>query len=227
MSGRGDDSAEFPRDPGAPGSAQPLLARLQPPLEEEALALLQKGDSLRQYLDRLIAAAQYPAAFGLLAGTLPLREAIWWACRCIRQAGDPPAGPPTEALAVAERWVVDPTEENRRAAQAAAQAVGGTHPAYCAALAVFLSGGSLAPPGLPVVPPEAGLAARAVNGAALMALVFEKPETAPARAQSYRDLGLAVGSGADRWNQAAAPRATAAARPAPGRVPPRRADGWD
>ena len=57
-----------------------------------------------------------------MARTLPKREAVWWACVCAR---------PTEvvikdkeeaiALKVAEKWVFEPTEENRRDAFLQAQ----------------------------------------------------------------------------------------------------------
>src|SRR5262245_44734732 len=100
----------------------------------------------REALD-LLEQEQYPRAVRLLAEALPKREAVWWACQCVRHAGGPElATLAVAALRAAEQWAADPSEDNRRAAYTAAQPVGFGTPAGCAALAAFLSGGSLGPP---------------------------------------------------------------------------------
>ena len=130
------------------------------PLGDEAKKLLRDGMTPHQFLDALVEKQQFPDAARFLAHALPKREAVWWACLCARQAhganAPPPAGP---ALAAAEKWASDPSEDNRRAAQAAATAAGMGAPAGCAAMAAFFSGGSLAPPAAPVVPPGEHLSA--------------------------------------------------------------------
>src|SRR5262249_60276058 len=77
----------------------------------------------------------------------------------------------TDAVAAAEAWVYKPTEENRRAAMSKAQATQFDTPCAWAAVAAFWSGGSMAPPDVPVVPPPPFLIGRAVSGAVMRAAV--------------------------------------------------------
>ena len=48
--------------------------------------------------------------------TLPKRQAVWWALGCVKQGV--PEMPPEQdaALKTTERWIAEPTEENRQAA---------------------------------------------------------------------------------------------------------------
>jgi hypothetical protein len=64
-----------------------------------------------------------------------------------------------------------------------------------AALAVFLSGGSLAPPGLPPVPPAAHLAADTAANAITLATLTPHPKDAAAKHAEFLKLGLAVAAG--------------------------------
>ena len=114
------------------------------PLGDEAKKLLRDGMAPRPFLDVLIEKQEFADAVRFLAHALPKREAVWWACQCARQAyGANPPAPLGPALQAAEKWVIDPSEENRRAAHAASEAAGLGVPAGCAAMAAFFSGGSL------------------------------------------------------------------------------------
>src|SRR5207302_301373 len=109
---------------------------------EAAKGLLREGLNARQYLDLLTENGLLPDAVRFLAQVAPKREAVWWACRCARSvAGAEPPAQAAAALKAAEKWAADPSEDNRRAAQAAAEAAGAETPAGCAALAAFWSGG--------------------------------------------------------------------------------------
>src|SRR5690348_16914571 len=90
----------------------------------------------------------------LIKPELSPAQAVWWACECVQAEIDPKA-PPEElaALDAARKWAAMTSEENRRAAEAAAAKVNYGTPAGQAAVAAFWSGGSLAPPKLAVVPP--------------------------------------------------------------------------
>src|SRR4051794_38440831 len=125
------------------------------PVGEAARGLLRDGMTTKQFLDLLIEKEEFPDATRLLAHALPKREGVWWACLCTRMvAGKEPPEPIVVALDAAEAWVADPSEENRRAAQAAAEAAGYGTPAGCAAVAAFWSGGGLRPPHRPALPPR-------------------------------------------------------------------------
>jgi hypothetical protein len=173
----------------------------------------------QQRLDQLIAAAEFPEAIRFLAHELPKREAVWWACLCVRKAAgaDPPA-PLAEALRAAEAWVADPTEENRRLARPAAEAAGYGTAAGCAAAAAFWSGGSLAPPDLPPVAPGEHLTAHGAASAVMLAAVASEPETAPDKSREFLRLGLEVAEGAHPWPQAE--RKASPAEPAPSAATP-------
>jgi hypothetical protein len=169
---------------------------------DEARALLRDGLTPGQFLDVLVQAQHFPDAVAFLAHALPKREAVWWACRCARQAAAAaPLTPPADAaLQAAEAWVADPAEPNRRKAHAAAEAAQLSTPAGCAALAAFLSGGSLAPPEVKTpVPPGEHLTARIVAGSVQLAAVATAPEKAPEKFRAFIALGRDVASGKNQW----------------------------
>src|SRR5947209_15569832 len=170
------------------------------PLGEEARKLLRDGLTPAQFLDVLIEKQQFPDAVRFLAHALPKREAVWWACLCSRAvAGSSPPPPIAAALQTAEKWVADPSEDNRRAAMPAAEAAKLKTPAGCAAMAAFWSGGSLAPPNVPVVPPGEYLTAHGVAGAVMLAAVQSEPEKAPEKYQKFLAQGIEVAKGTQRW----------------------------
>jgi len=184
------------RDPLPPVAELCRLAEV----EEEASALHRDGMAPQDLVATLVAHERYPDAVGLLAHALPTREAIWWAWLCARKAADlEPAPPLREALQAVERWIVEPVDEHRRAAGAVAEAVDLSTPAGCAALAVFLSGGSLAPPGMPPVEPPPYSAAKALAGGVILAAVGAQPERAPERFRAFIAQGVEVGRRLQLW----------------------------
>lgn len=175
------------------------------PLEEAAKKLLRDGLTPAQFLTALIEQQQFPDAVRLLAHALPKREAVWWACLCARAvAGSNPPPLIAAALQAAEKWVVDPSEENRRAAMPAAEAAEFKTPAGCAAVAVFWSGGSLGPPNVPVIPPGEYLTAHGVAGAVMLAAVQSEPEKAPEKYRKFLAQGIEVANGVNRWKETGA-----------------------
>ena len=169
------------------------------PLGDDAKKLLRDGLAPRPFLDALLEKQQFPDAVRF--------------CACAAEAGSgmvgvpvrPPgtrgqsAGADRPALAAAEKWVSDPSEEHRRAAQAAATAAGMGAPAGCAAMAAFFSGGSLAPPNAPVVPPGEHLTAHAAAGAVMLAAVLTEPQKAAEKYRKFFALGVDVGNGVNKW----------------------------
>jgi hypothetical protein len=173
-------------------------------LEEPAKKLLRDDMSPRQFFDVLMEQQQYLDAVRLLAYGLPKQEAVWWACQCARSiAGATPPPKIAAALDAAEKWVADPSEDNRRAAQTAAEAAEMGTPAGCAAIAAFWSGGSLGPPNVPVVPPGEYLTAHGVAGSVMLAAVQTEPVKAPEKYRKFFDLGVAIATGSNRWKEAA------------------------
>jgi hypothetical protein len=169
-------------------------------LSDEAKPLLKPQQTPAQLLEALVAKNLLIDAIRLLAHALPKREAVWWALSCARTAhGANPAPKIVAALQATDKWVLDPSEENRRAAWDAAEPAEFGTPAGCAAAGAFWSGGSLAPPNVPVVPPGEFLTAQGVAGAVLLAAVLTQPEKAADKHQQFLTLGADVGNGVNRW----------------------------
>jgi hypothetical protein len=158
------------------------------------------GSAPREYFERLCREEQYDLAIEFLAHALPARAAAWWGCLCLWNVARPAPPPPVDAaLAAALGWVLDPTEEQRRAAESAA-ADADDLPAGHLAQAVFFSGGSLIAPNLPVVEPPPFHAQRAVAGAILLAA----GQTALARDEQLRmfcNWGADVADGKIHWSR--------------------------
>jgi hypothetical protein len=169
-------------------------------LSDEARAILTEGLSTRAYLNVLTAAALVADAETVLAHALPKREAVWWACQCVRRAvGGDPEPAVGAALQAAEAWAAAPGDVNRRRAYPAAEAVGFGHPAGSTALAAFLSGGSLAPPNLPAVPPADHLTGDLVASSVQLAALLNDPVRAPDEHRALLEIGMDVARGKSRW----------------------------
>jgi hypothetical protein len=169
-------------------------------LGEEAMALLRPDQHPLDFVALLMEKALYPDAVRFVAHALPKREAVWWGWVCARRAaGENPPPKIKAALDATERWVAQPTEDNRRSAMAAAQKAELSTAAGCAGLAAFFSGGSLAPPEAPPVPPGEFLAAKAVAGAVIFAAVAKEPERAPEKFKSFVAQGVEVTNRLKLW----------------------------
>jgi Family of unknown function (DUF6931) len=180
------------------------------PLSDEARSLLGKEMTPRAYLDLLREKKHHLDGIRFLAHAMVKRAVVWWTCLCATETLGPEAPEAaTKALETARAWVVDPGDENRRACWPAAEAAEIGTPAGCAAMAAFVSGGSLAPADLPAVPPGEDLTARLAIGALVLAAVMRQPEKAAEKYASFLQLGCAIAEGKNPW-------------PSPPRVPPSR-----
>ncbi len=171
-------------------------------LGDDAKKLLRDGLSPRAFLDDLLAHKFYPDAVRFLAHALPKREAVWWACLCVRLAQGAGTDPKAvAALQATERWASDPTDANRRGAYAAAEAADVGTPAGCVGVAAFFSAGSVAPPTAPEVKPAEHATAKAVAGGVMLAAVQKELEKMGEKYQKYCALGIDVANGVNRWKE--------------------------
>ncbi|HKD37223.1 MAG TPA: hypothetical protein VKB78_10490, partial [Pirellulales bacterium] len=170
-------------------------------LDDEAKPLLEPQMSVRQFYELLGKRQLFADAERLLAHALPKREAVWWAAQCIKATfGDQLAPADKAAFTVAEEWAAEPTESNRRRAEGAAERTKHETAAGWAASAAFFSGGSIAPTGMPEVPPTEALTAQAVVVAVSLSANSD-PKKAPARHAEFHSLGARVADGQVRWNE--------------------------
>jgi hypothetical protein len=188
------DPLTQPRSASAVGGRAGLEAALLLGLPAESDVLTAAAHLLTQ--------RQEGAAFRLLAWALPRREAVWWATECVRLLL-PEESPAAEraALEAARRWAADPSEENRRKAEAAAQSVNYATPAGQCAVAAFWYGGSMAPPKLATVAPPEHLLPKACGNAVLLAVLAGEPKTIPQRAALCLEVAANVSNGSNRWAQ--------------------------
>jgi hypothetical protein len=196
------DAAPFSRVPAK--TALEICKMYKP--AQKALEFLGTDLKPQPFFDLLVKQELWVEAGRFLAQALPKREAVWWACTCVRHVGGPALpSVAANALAAAEKWVAGPTEENRRAAQSVAEAAQGMDtPAGCAAMAAFWSGGSLAAPDKPVVPPAENLTATAVAGALIQAALLNEPEKFADKMRHFLNIGISTATGSNRWKEPAA-----------------------
>lgn len=169
------------------------------PLSAKAAPLLDGKLSPEGFVAVLLGRQLFEDALGVLAHALGVREAVWWACQCAWHVGRPTLPPNQEqALRAVVRWVREPNESNRRAAENASEVAGANTPAGCIALAVFLAGGSLAPEGAAPVPPPPHLASTSLRAAVLLAASFGNAED---NQRQFVALGLDVMHGKNRWER--------------------------
>ena len=169
-------------------------------LSGDAAALLRPELPPGEYVDLLVENGLFADAVRFLAHALPKREAVWWAWICARRAaGDNPPPKIKDSLEATEKWIAQPSDENRRTAHAAAQAAQFGTPAGCAGLAAFFSGASLAPPDQAPVPPGEFLAAKAVAGAVIFAALGKEPAQAPEKFKQFIAQGVDVTARLKLW----------------------------
>lgn len=170
--------------------ARALLCWDRPPLE--TIALLQKR---WLHYDALL----------LVGRLLPPREAVWWGCLCCWDVLAGRLGEAEErALESVVRWVVEPSEANRRAAETAGAQAGIRTPAGALAHAVFFSEGSIVHPDFPAVPAPGDAGTTSVCGAVLLAAVVHEPMRFNQRYRRFISIALEIVHGRHRWAPEAA-----------------------
>lgn len=155
-------------------------------LGDGAKKLLSPDLSADQFIKVLIQKKEYVDAIRVLAYALSTTQAIAWAKLCADQFSRADNSEKfAAALAAVDQWLADPSDENRRSAMTAAQQAEFGTPAGSAALAVFLSGGSIAPPEMTPVEPAETMARNAVFNAVMLAALSREPEKAETKYQIF------------------------------------------
>jgi hypothetical protein len=174
-------------------------------LDAETRDAVAAAASVPALLADWLEAGRHTEAVAFLAHALPVREGIWWAWLCARDAaGEAPPADVAALLAATHEWIADPGDVHRRTAFARAEEVGFGTPWGLAALAVFFSGGSLAPPSMePVLPGEFD-AARAVGGAISLGAATARPDDPAPAFRDFIARGLQLADRIRLWTPEAA-----------------------
>lgn len=149
------------------------------------------GQLPKSWFGQLLSAGQLNDAVNFMAHALPRYECVVWMARSLIEIG---AVERRDPLVVAVlRWIDQPSDELRREAAELAEKVSGNSAAKLMAEAVMLSGGSLAPAGLPPVQPPPDVCAKLAAGAVLTG-IYSLPEPEPALRRTLA-LGEAIACG--------------------------------
>jgi hypothetical protein len=170
-------------------------------LTEAATKLLQPEHTPAEFLTVLQTERQFTTAVEFLAFALPRRDAVWWACLCLGKVGGTALSEAeATALNAAVRWVLEPNETRRQAAQTPGLKAGMAQPGGAVAMAAFWSGGSMMPPDSPTkVAPPPNMLPQMVSSSILRAALLVEPSR---RTHCYRDflaLGIGIANGEYLW----------------------------
>jgi hypothetical protein len=164
-------------------------------LSDGARALVQEDSTAPGYLDLLEKQELFQDGIRFLAYRLATDAGVKWASTCVRELKSPELREQKdEPLEAADHWLKTPGDQTRWAAKEAADKAKTTGPGNLVALAVFLSGGSVAPPEAPATMPPLYSAQKMIAGSVLIAVLGHEPEKA---AERYK-RALAMGKELDR-----------------------------
>ena len=160
-----------------------------------AKKLLNDRLNAEEFVQILVQNKQYIDAIRVLAYALPARKAINWARFCaLHFSAANPSEVSSATLDAVTDWLGNPDDTKRRGLMDAAKLSGFDTPAGSAALAVYFSGGNLAPvDGLVVEPPQS-LTPNSVVNAVLLAALLKDPEKSEEKYQLYLAEGLKTAS---------------------------------
>jgi len=174
-----------------------IHASVQMELSPPASALLRAEMTPQAAVQHLLAAGEAQDALKLLARLLPKRYAVAWLCQCARD--QPLTQEDRAGASLAEQWVRDSSESNRRAAFEFANAGGYKSLGAWIAAAAGWSSGSLAPAAQETpVPPADHLTARATVAAINLMAALDATQFEPRRvAFIERAMSLLQAGGGD------------------------------
>jgi hypothetical protein len=169
-------------------------------LSPDAMSLLADDGDVRGWVLKLLESGLYEDAVGFLAQVLPRREAVWWAWTCAGAvAGETPSPADAAVLEATRQWIIQPTDENRRAAMTMAEATDFETPAGIAGFAAFLCGDTIAPAEAPPAPPNRNAAARTITACINIAATVD-PERVPDQFTAFLKKGLEMADKRHVWS---------------------------
>jgi hypothetical protein len=171
-------------------------------LGEDAKALAAPDMPVRAFVEQVAKAGRLRDAAAALAQLLPKKKAIGWGLESVRKVPEASQKPGSDAaLQAVDDWLADDDDAKRRAAMSAAEQVGVATPAGCLCLAVFLSGGSIAPPNTPVAPEaEPHLSGRMTASALALAVALD-PRHETEHFRAFVDSGFQMASDLKVWEE--------------------------
>jgi hypothetical protein len=168
-------------------------------LSPEARAFLLPTLSPQGFLALLAEAELVGDGIRFMAFAMPVREAIWWACVTAHATAPQQTPLETRCIESAVAWVYGPGEAQRRACFALAEEAEFQGAAAYAALAVFWSGGSLAPEGMPDAPADPKLGPIGVGASVLLSITRGDPLALTTRFEEAIMRAINIANGGNGW----------------------------
>lgn len=161
---------------------------------ENILSDIQSKPTDLSIVQYLVDQQYFDQAIQLLAFGLPVREAVWWGYVVAASTEQEKSCANTQhALRLIESWVRTPDAAQRIAAKNYADALMLSTPTSWIAMAVYWSGGSIAPAGQPDVEPAEFMAAYAVANGLLIAAEQSTEVVVAKKNIIQRGLHIAMG----------------------------------
>jgi hypothetical protein len=160
-------------------------------LTDDAKAALLPEMTPEQFLQAAVDNKWHPDAIQFLSHLLPKRQAVFWAMTCVKQAGSKINPQEEAALKAAEKWIGDPSEENRQAALKAANDADTATPAGATALAAHYSDGLPQTQDPKMNARAYFMTAKLVSGAVLMAATSDRDQ-ALTRMEAFVSKGMEI-----------------------------------
>jgi hypothetical protein len=142
------------------------------------------------YMKGLISTTSFEDALTFCAYLLPRREAVWWACGCVRDVLSEIPQSRSAALLAAEAWVGQPDNDHRQAALDIGTRGDEKDPITWLARGAGWSGGFLVAHPQRQVPMPPYMTPRAIRVALLLALSRVKPEERRSRVNFWIAEGM-------------------------------------
>ena len=158
-------------------------------LTAEAQGLANDEMPPAQYLDLLEQHSLFRDAVRFLAHKLEVKKSIEWAHSAAQQLQSPDRKQGEESLAAAGKWLQKPDDASRWEAKRATDQSGISSAGDCVALAVFFSGGSIAPPEAPETPPPPYFAQRLAADSIVIAVFSHAADRATERYKQALAMG--------------------------------------
>ncbi|MBB5041354.1 DUF6931 family protein [Shinella fusca] len=178
-------------------TAQEICGRAD--LSAEARPFLLPDLSPQGFLSLLVDAENIGDSIRFLAFALPIREAVWWAYVVAKTSLHAPTELELLCLERAAAWVYAPDEARRRSCMECAESANFTGAAAYAALAVFWSGGSLAPEGMPDAEADPRLGPIGVGASVLLSITAGDATTLADRFETAVVRAVNVANGGNGW----------------------------
>ena len=176
---------------GVPPAAKAVEISKYFALSDEGRKLLEPEMMPDQFAEVLAKEKQYPDAVQMIAHYVPKRQGVFWALSCARQ-GQPDIGPEADAaIKTTERWIADPSEDNRKACLKAAEAADTGTAVGSAALAAYYSDGLPRTEDPKTNAKAYFMTAKLVGGSVMLAATADRGQVLP-RFESFTAKGLEI-----------------------------------